>query len=743
MSLRTPVLQWRDLQGGYHGVLLCDDESAAAWAADPRELQEELRELHAWLGAHEPWRLQDDIESAELIWVRIEARTRYRSRGRSIPVPDALALKLPCVLLRDSHEQSLCVQPQLGLRFDLDRVEDLKGLARHYAQEQLRELTPTELSQRLPPAQAQIEWLSVSERRRRGQIDVRQRLELRVLFEVAEPLLKERRLHGAAYGRDALALDLSERLRSARGNVLLVGPRGVGKTTLLVEAVRRWARQLPEDLDSALRDYRVWRFSGARVVAGMQFLGQWEERCEQLIASVGAVQGWLAAENLSELLSAGGSSPEAGVGAFLVPYLARGELRMVAETSAEELDRCRRLLPRLIDQFELVPVAPFVGTAALQLMREVARAHASDGLAPGVPEQVLALHQRFQPQSVVPGPAVRMLRELARRARKAPLGRDEVIREYASRSGLPEVLLRDELPLSFEEVRGTLADAIIGQPAAVDAAAQCVITLKAGLNDPDRPLAVLLLTGPTGTGKTALARALARYCFSHADERLLRLDMSEYSGADAVYRLIGSDHGRPPRWLQSIERQPFSVLLLDEIEKAAPEVFDVLLGLMDEGRISDHNGRVYDFRSAIVLMTSNLGAGAGPGIGFVQAADDQRQHAVSAHFRPEFVNRLDAIVGFQALGRDSMQLIAAKELQDLSQREGLRERGLRLSWDDEVVDFLAAVGHDPRYGARPLQRALDRHILSALAEWRLAQPRERDVGLHLRLEEGRVVVVGR
>lgn len=154
MSLRIPILQWRDVQGGYHGVLLGDDDSAAAWAAHPRELHEELRELHGWIAQHAPWRLQDDFESAELAWVRVEARTRYRQRGRSLPVADGVKLKLPCVLLRDSSEQLLCVQPQLGMRFDLDRSEDLQALARHYAQEQLRELTPTELSQRLPPAKS-------------------------------------------------------------------------------------------------------------------------------------------------------------------------------------------------------------------------------------------------------------------------------------------------------------------------------------------------------------------------------------------------------------------------------------------------------------------------------------------------------------------------------------------------------------------------------------------------------------
>ena len=197
---------------------------------------------------------------------------------------------------------------------------------------------------------------------------------------------------------------------------------------------------------------------------------------------------------------------------------------------------------------------------------------------------------------------------------------------------------------------------MIDQPEACEAAANVVMTFKAGLNDPHRPLGVLLFCGPTGVGKTEMAQALARYFFGGGGERtdkqrLIRLDMSEYAGFDAVERLLGPPHGEPSELIRKIRQQPFTVLLLDEIEKAAPDVFDVLLGVFDEGRLTDRFGRVTNFRSALIVMTSNLGADRQTPVGFDATARPRYRDEAMAFFRPEFFNRIDAVVTFHPLGR--------------------------------------------------------------------------------------------
>jgi ATP-dependent Clp protease ATP-binding subunit ClpC len=266
------------------------------------------------------------------------------------------------------------------------------------------------------------------------------------------------------------------------------------------------------------------------------------------------------------------------------------------------------------------------------------------------------------------------------------------------------------------------------------------------LNDPTRPPAVMLFCGPTGVGKTHMAQVLASYFFGHGEEggkkgdasRLIRLDMSEYGGFDAVYRLLGPPQGEPGPLVKQVRGQPFSVLLLDEIEKAAADVFDTLMGVLDEGRLTDQYGRVTNFRSTIIVMTSNLGAGRSRAVGFGEnvpparpgaqehagrgAGGEQTQYQDVAmkFFRPEFFNRMDAVVTFRPLLPASVRLIARRELDAIARREGLVRGGVSVKWSEALVDHLAAIGFDARFGARPLQRAIEREVVAPLARWLLA-----------------------
>jgi len=209
----------------------------------------------------------------------------------------------------------------------------------------------------------------------------------------------------------------------------------------------------------------------------------------------------------------------------------------------------------------------------------------------------------------------------------------------------------------------------------------------------------------------------------------VRLDMSEYGGWGATQRLLQGAHGQPAAWIQRVRRQPFCVVLFDEIEKAAPEVFDVLLGLMDEGRLTDRYGRVTWFRSAIIIMTSNLGATTSASAGFSTDAGPSYESEVAKFFRPEFFNRLDAVIAFKPLAREEIERITRKELADMAQREGLA--GARIEYTDAVIALLMREGYDQRFGARPLQRAIERLVVTPLARWKIE---------HLNMQKERLLV---
>ena len=762
-AYRHPVLLWRDAAGATTAALVGEAETASASALTEGEALRQLKELLDWRVDHEPWNLDLNLSDAALTEVKVEVRPQYRARNRMIPCPDTLWLRVPCVTGRQENGLQLCVLPHFGLEFNFQDAADLKSLVAHYVKEAIHGLSPAQLAARLPPGNCRLD--EIVTRHGTGvarRVPPERRPELKVLFTVADPLLQNqgrKRPASSAYGRETLVQTLATKLVEQKANVLLVGESGAGKSTVLLDAVRKLSRQpsaevpesTPGEADQDLRRYRFWRGSAGRIIAGMRYLGEWEERCEQFIAQLTAVGGVFCAENLLELVSVGGDGPGDSVAAFFLPYLQRGELRLVAEASPSELEACRRLLPGLLDVFQIVPVPLLDDARVGRALQQIAEAHATSArftIEPGAIALVHRLFKRFQPYIALPGPAANFVRELCEpRPRQAPstspqITTGTVIEAFVRRTGLPELFLRDEMLLPVDAVQSAFARRIIGQPEATAIAARVVTTLKAGLNDPDRPAGVLLFCGPTGVGKTALARVLVDYCFGAAGEkdRLVRLDMSEVSGPGAAWRLLHNAQGQPASWIEQVRRQPFCVVLFDEIEKADAEVFDVLLALLDEGRLTDRFGRVTWFRSAIVILTSNLGSGASGEAGFSVSTPDYESE-VSRFFRPEFFNRLDAVIPFKALTREDVANIARKELDELTAREGLAGSRLRVRWTDRLAGHLAEAGYDHRFGARPLQRALDQIVVTPLARWKVRHPDVRDAELLLDCDGNGVLTV--
>ena len=302
---------------------------------------------------------------------------------------------------------------------------------------------------------------------------------------------------------------------------------------------------------------------------------------------------------------------------------------------------------------------------------------------------------------------------------------NEIAEVVSAATGIPVAKMlqgeRDKL-LHMEEF---LHNRVVGQEEAVVAVSNAVRRSRAGLSDPNRPSGSFLFLGPTGVGKTELTKALANFLFD-SDDAMIRIDMSEFMEKHSVSRLVGA----PPGYVgyeeggvltEAVRRKPYSVVLFDEVEKAHPDVFNILLQVLDDGRLTDSQGRVVDFKNTVIVMTSNLGSQDVRELGDKATREEVRtvvMNAVSEHFRPEFINRIDELVVFHALEKDQIRGIADIQLNRLRQR--LAERDMRLSVDDSAFDQLIEAGFDPLYGARPLKRAIQQRIENGLAQSILA-----------------------
>jgi ATP-dependent Clp protease ATP-binding subunit ClpC len=740
---RFPVLVWQDFDGGYTAQPVGLDSETAAFDASSSGALRQVRTYLQWLYKRQPWMVGPEILDAQLLHVPVTLRPQYQTNERAYPCDEMIELRVACV--RGQLEGGLyaCALPMLGIQFHYFEPDLLRRLVTEKVRDGLSGRTPQQLSRFLAPRQVRLELVSVkAPATESNRLPLR---ELPALTAVAEPLGQPsvRRLYSRAWQRETEVHDLVERLTTENANLLLLGESGVGKTTLLVNAVRIVERQRTELQREQGFTHRFWRTSAARLIAGMKYLGQWEERCEQLIEELSHFQGVLCIDSLLDLLLLGGCDPTDSLAAFFLPYLQSSELRMIAEVTSAELDACRRQLPGLVESFRVLAVRPLPPTAARQALEQYAAQEGQESKVDLAPETVPAvdrLFRRFLPYQPLPGRAAPFVAELVHTARQYDVREvtaADAVELFIRQTGLPAKFLRDEALLPVEEIEADFRRHVVGQDAAVRAAANVVAAFKAGLNDPQRPLGVLLFAGPTGVGKTELAKTLSRYLFGHGQktDRLVRLDMSEYSSWDAAERLLSKPDRTPSELVSRVRQQPFVVVLFDEVEKAHPDVFDVLLGLFDEGRLTDRFGRTTNFKSAIVIMTSNLGANRRQSVGFGEDSVQPYESEVKSFFRPEFFNRIDSVVTFQPLAWETCLTITRKELDDIARREGFTKRNLRLSYSSRLVEHFTRTGFDARYGARPLQRTLETQCVARLSQYLVNHPDLRSAELRVDLDD--------
>lgn len=500
--------------------------------------------------------------------------------------------------------------------------------------------------------------------------------------------------------------------------LVLVGESGCGKTALVQEIVHR----LRDDCE---RPGYVLRMTPQDFLVNTRYIGEWETRVRNIVKAVGPPKRIVIyIPNIEELAWMGTwSKSDANVATAMAPFIERGDLTILGESTVEGFRKglgANRPLRRLFHVVEL-PAADEKKTQTI--LQAVAK---EAGVA--VPDAVLArvneLAMYFGSGTVQPGRSVGLLRKVLGLAEEqaTAISEKSILDTLSASTGIPADFLDDSIALNRQAVRQFFETRVMGQPEAVEAVVDLVTLVKAGLNDPHKPFGVFLFVGPTGVGKTELARALAEHLFGDVN-RLVRLDMSEYATYEAYERLIGNSARNEAGLLTATVRErPFAVILLDEIEKAHPNIYNLCLQVFDAGRLSDAQGRTVDFRRTIVIMTSNVGSAmpTGPALGLAREAPpmptrDTILRDLGRWFRPEFLNRIDRIVTFRPLATETAERIAQREIAKVLERAGITRRHLAVDVDPGVLPLLLREGYSQAFGARPLKRTVERLVLLPLA----------------------------
>ncbi|WP_374566546.1 AAA family ATPase [Ideonella sp.] len=724
--LSYPLVCWQLDDDSVFGMLLGTDFQAVERNAKRlKTAMAEILQRERERGRFVP---DPDVDEPQLRIVKVQVNLAHRTDKGSFPVPTRTEIAVAAVYGAKASEGYLkCWLPWLEESFYYYDEAQLPMLIQHFTRDRLDGTAPEQAQRYVARG---TPWLEVVESRREDREAARQYVPRHVrdahaqLAIVADrlPEVGGRRsaqgLSETAWEQGALVDEIAARLARG-GNLLLVGETGVGKSVVIAEAIRKAHRATTHRTAPPT----FWRSNSERLVGRAKYLGEWQALCDQAMQWLDISRGVLWVTDFLNLLQIGGEGPEESMAAYLLPALKRGTLRLIGEANPGELEAARRRLPAFVDCFEPMSLPEMDGQRARRVL-ELFAAQSKSALSVEIEQPALDIGYRLLTRYVryerFPGKAVRFFGECVREAiadREPVVTETRAIAQFARFTGLPERFLRDDQPLDDAEVQAYFAGQLFGQDAAIRHLKDVVYLFKSGLNDPAKPIATLLFAGPTGVGKTAAAKALAGYFYgaNSGVDPLFRVDMSEFQHAFQIARLIGTGK-RPGKLVEHVRQRPFSVVLLDEIEKADASVFDMLLGVLDEGRLRDSHGRVTDFRGTIVVMTTNLGVrhGSSPGFAGFDAAVDATQE-IRQFFRPEFFNRIDRLVHFAPLGREAIASIARQELQALERREGLLRRGLTLRFAPSVVDFVATVGFSPRYGARPLQRAVEQHVVAAIA----------------------------
>jgi len=592
-------------------------------------------------------------------------------------------------------------------------------------------------------------------------------------------------------GRDAEIQRVMQILcRRTKNNPALIGDAGVGKTAIVEGLAQRIAH---DEIPDLLKGRKVIALDLASLVAGTKYRGEFEERMKQVMEEIRDAEGQIIVfiDELHSMVGTGAAEGAMDASNILKPALARGELQCIGASTLDEYRKYIEKTPSLERRFQPITIREPTEEETMKILEGVKERYedfhrvyyAPDALEAAVKLSSRYITDRSQPDKAIDlvdeaGSLVKLRQykmttsvealteglpeaeadaatvvpdyeELKADYAKAPdeqaeegeevpyVYREDIGHVVSTWTGIPVTSLTQEESGRLLNMEEAIHEDVVGQDEAISTVSRAVRRARAGIKDPRRPTGSFVFLGPTGVGKTLLARVLARFLFGEEDA-LIRIDMSEYMERFAISRLTGAPPGyvgyeESGQLTEQVRRRPYCVVLFDEIEKAHPEVFGILLQIMEDGRLTDAQGRVVDFKNAVVIMTSNVGARMitdTSKMGFATAADEEPTFAeqdreyermkkkvteeLRKTFSPEFLNRVDDIVVFRSLMREQIDQIIDLELRNV--RDQLGDIGLELTISDELRDHLVEEGYDPSMGARPLRRAIRRIIEDPLAE---------------------------
>ena len=545
-------------------------------------------------------------------------------------------------------------------------------------------------------------------------------------------------------GRDSEISRVIEILgRRKKNNPMLIGSPGVGKRSIVEGIALRIATG---EISPSLAKKRIISLDIASVVAGTKYRGDFEKRVKTIIAAASSDPDLvLFIDEFHTIVGAGGAQGSLDAANMLKPALARGEIQCIGATTMDEFAKIVEKDGALDRRFQKIVVeAPDVkqSIAILDKLRPNYEQFHGVRYSPEAITACVQLSDRYISDKSLPDKAIDAMDEAGSmvrlkttsgRGRSNVVSREDIATVVSKVTGIPVNKVAESEAGRLMKMEERLKSRIIGQDSAIETVVGAIRRNRAGLKDPSRPIGSFLFFGPTGVGKTQLAKCLAELLFD-SQENIVRIDMSEYMEKFAVSRLIGA----PPGYVgyeeggqlsEKVRRKPYCVVLLDEIEKAHPDIFNILLQVLDDGRLTDSEGRTVSFKNTILIMTSNVGSrdleAYGQGIGFATSGRDVArdrasvlEKAMKKAFPPEFLGRIDEKVYFGSLTKEDTEKIVEIELKGLRKR--VQEAGYLLNVTPAARRFVAEAGYDPAFGARPLKRAVTRYIEDPVSEYIIA-----------------------